>query len=186
MTETVKNTKTDIRAIVEIALMTALLAVCSWISIPFAVPFTLQTFGVFFAMKYLGGKKGTLAVVIYILLGMIGVPVFAGFSGGAAVILGPTGGYIVGFIAMGLIYWLMEKQMKKKFVSYLVLAFGLLMCYLIGTVWFVVVYTKNSGPVGIIQALSWCVFPFIIPDAVKLCLAVFVSGKVKKAMDKVL
>lgn len=70
-----------------------LIAICSWISIPMTVPFTLQTFAVFLAVGVLGGKRGSLAVLIYILLGAVGIPVFAGFSGGIGVLLGNTGGY---------------------------------------------------------------------------------------------
>lgn len=81
-----------------IALFAVLMAVCSWISIPAVVPFTLQTFGVFVAVSVLGGKRGTLAVVLYLLMGVVGLPVFAGFSGGLGVLLGSTGGYIVGFV----------------------------------------------------------------------------------------
>ena len=79
------------------ALGAVIIAVCSWISIPTVVPFTLQTFAVFSVLGLLGGKRGTISVLIYILLGAVGVPVFAGFSGGFGVILGPTGGYIIGF-----------------------------------------------------------------------------------------
>ena len=77
---------------VYIALFAVLIAVCSWISIPTTVPFTLQTFGVFVTVGVLGGKRGSLAVLIYLLLGAIGVPVFAGFTGGMGIMLGNTGG----------------------------------------------------------------------------------------------
>lgn len=81
-----------------IGLFVAVMAICSWISIPATVPFTLQTFAVFMAVGLLGGKRGTIAVLTYVLLGAIGVPVFAGFSGGIGALLGNSGGYIVGFI----------------------------------------------------------------------------------------
>lgn len=83
---------------VYIAVFAVLMAICSWISIPTVVPFTLQTFGVFLAIGVLGGKRGSLAVLVYILLGAIGVPVFAGFTGGIGILLRNTGGYIVGFL----------------------------------------------------------------------------------------
>ena len=92
---------------IEIALFAVLLAVFSWTTIPFAVPFTLQTFGVYVALMLLGGKKGTIAIALYILLGAVGVPVFSGFKGGVGALLGPTGGYIFGFLATGLVYILM-------------------------------------------------------------------------------
>ena len=79
-------------------ILAALIAVCSWISIPTAVPFTLQTFAVFLTLGLLGGRLGTLAVTVYLLLGAVGLPVFAGFHGGLGAFLGATGGYLVGFL----------------------------------------------------------------------------------------
>ena len=95
---TVTATKTKTYDLAYIAIFAVLIAICSWISIPMTVPFTLQTFGVFMAVGVLGGKRGSLAVLVYILLGVIGVPVFAGFSGGLGILLNNTGGYIIGFL----------------------------------------------------------------------------------------
>ena len=89
---TVTATKTRTYDMAYIAIFAVLIAICSWISIPMTVPFTLQTFGVFMAVGVLGGKRGSLAVLVYILLGAIGVPVFAGFSGGFGILLNNTGG----------------------------------------------------------------------------------------------
>ena len=100
--------------LVYIAIGAALIAICSWISIPTAVPFTLQTFAVFFVLLALGGERGTLATLVYVLLGAVGVPVFAGFSGGIGILLGSTGGYIIGFLFTGLIYILFTKFFKKN------------------------------------------------------------------------
>ena len=83
-------------------------------SIPTTVPFTLQTCAVFLAVGVLGGKRGTLSILIYLLLGAIGVPVFAGFTGGIGIVLGTTGGYIIGFLFSGLIMWAMEQLLGKK------------------------------------------------------------------------
>lgn len=175
---TQKNIKT--LDLVYVAIGTALIAICSWISIPTAIPFTLQTFAVFVLMLLLGGKRGTLSVICYILLGAVGLPVFAGFSGGLGVLLGNTGGYIIGFIAMGLIYILFEKLFKDKLVTNIVaLVIGLAACYAIGTVWFMVVYARNTGAVGIATVLGWCVIPFIIPDLIKMALAFVISKRVK-------
>ena len=99
---------------VYIAISAALIAICSWISIPTAVPFTLQTFAVFFVLLLLGGERGTIATLVYVLLGAVGVPVFAGFSGGIGILLGSTGGYIIGFLFVGLIYMLFTKFFKKN------------------------------------------------------------------------
>lgn len=166
-----------------------LIAVCSWISIPSAVPFTLQTFAVFCVLGLLGGKRGTISIAVYILLGIIGIPVFSGFRGGFGVIIGTTGGYIVGFIFMGLIYWLAEVIWKplinsaKPKIAVLrgaVMAFGLLICYAFGTAWFMIAYARSSGPVGLAAALGWCVIPFIIPDIIKLVVSVIITSRLKR------
>ena len=90
---------------VYIAVFAVVMAICSWISIPATVPFTLQTFGVFLAVGVLGGKRGTLSILVYILLGAVGVPVFAGFSGGIGSLFGNAGGYIIGFLMGALVMW---------------------------------------------------------------------------------
>ena len=82
------------RDLAYVAVCAVLMAVCSWISIPAAVPFTLQTFAVFCSLGFLGGKRGTAAILVYLLLGALGIPVFAGFSGGIGILFGTTGGYL--------------------------------------------------------------------------------------------
>ncbi len=155
-----------------ISLFTVMIALCSWLSIPTAVPFTLQTFGVFLAVGVLGGKRGTLAVLVYLLLGAIGIPVFAGFEGGIGCIAGSTGGYIVGFLFSALVMWAMERLFgKKRWVLALSMVLGLIVCYAFGTIWFMSVYAGTTGEIGLFTALGWCVFPYIIPDILKILLA---------------
>ena len=126
---------------VYIAIFAVIIAVCSWISVPMVVPFTLQTFGVFCAVGLLGGKRGTLSVLIYVLLGAVGVPVFAGFSSGIGTLFGVPGGYIMGFIFTALIYWLITAIFGKKLWAIILgMVLGLLACYAFGTIWFMVVY----------------------------------------------
>lgn len=168
---------------VYIAVFAVLMAICSWISIPTAVPFTLQTFGVFLAIGVLGGRKGSLAVLVYILLGVIGVPVFAGFTGGIGILLRNTGGYIIGFLFSALVMWAMEMVLgKKSWVLALSMAVGLAVCYAFGTAWFMVVYAKDAGAIGLATALGWCVFPFVIPDLVKIALAMVLSKRLAAIM----
>ena len=112
---TIAATRSKTYDIVYIAVFAVIMAICSWISIPAAVPFTLQTFGVFIAVGILGGKRGTLSVLVFILLGAIGVPVFAGFSGGIGVLAGTTGGYIIGFLFSALVMWAMENYDECDF-----------------------------------------------------------------------
>ena len=180
-TATVTRSKTY--DMVYIAIFAVLMAIWSWISIPTGVPFTLQTFGVFLAVGVLGGRRGTLAVLVYILLGAIGVPVFAGFTGGIGVLLNNTGGYIIGFLFSALVMWGMEILFgKKTWVLALSMVIGLAVCYAFGTAWFMVVYAKDAGAVGLATALGWCVFPFVIPDLIKIALALALSKRLAVVM----
>ena len=163
-----------------IAMFAVVMAVCAWISIPAAVPFTLQTLGVFLAVGMLGGKRGTLAVLIYLLLGAVGMPVFAGFNGGLGYMLGATGGYIVGFVLSALVMWAVEAALgRKTWVLAVSMVLGLAVCYVFGTAWFMVVYARNSGPIGLMTALGWCVIPYVVPDLVKIALAVGLTRVLK-------
>lgn len=174
------KTKTAFKTtdMVYIALGAVLIAICSWISIPTVVPFTMQTFAVCFLLYAFGGRRGTIAIILYILLGAIGVPVFSHFTSGPGVLLGNTGGYILGFIFMGLIYSLTIRLLgKKMWTDILGMILGLAACYFFGTVWFILIYTRNNGAISIVTALSWCVIPFIIPDLLKLALALLLSKR---------
>jgi len=163
-----------------VAVMAGLIAVCSWISIPTTVPFTLQTFAVFLAVGVLGGRRGAFAVLVYILLGTVGLPVFAGFTGGLGILLGATGGYILGFLFSALLYWAMTQALgERPAVAAAAMVLGLAVCYAFGTAWFMVVYARANGPVGLTAALGWCVIPFIIPDLVKIALAMALTKVLK-------
>ncbi len=169
----------SVKDIVRIAVMSALLVVCSWITVSIPVlnvPFTLQTFAVFFALEFIGGRNGTIAFLIYIVLGAVGVPVFSGFNGGIGHLFGPTGGYLIGFIFSCLIYWAFEKKFGYKSpVHYAILALALVACYLCGTIWFSIYMSK-----GFIPSLAMCVVPFIVPDVLKIALAVLLAVRLKK------
>lgn len=164
-----------------IATGAVLITVCSWLSIPTTVPFTMQTFAVFAVLAMLGGIRGTASIVVYILLGIIGLPVFSGFQSGVGVIMGVTGGYILGFVLTGLIYTLFEKLVGAKLpIIIIALSIGLVACYTFGTAWFMWMYTKNVGEIGLGAALLTCVLPFILPDTAKMALALVISSRVKK------
>ena len=171
--------------LVMVALFAALIAVCAWITVPGAVPFTLQTMGVFLAVGLLGGKRGTAAVLVYILLGAVGMPVFSGFSGGVGRLLGTTGGYIIGFLVAALAMWAMEAIFgKAKWVLPVSMLLGLLLCYAFGTIWFLVLYTQTKGAISVASVLSMCVVPFIIPDLLKIALALLLTSRLSKFIKK--
>ena len=164
-----------------IVVFAVIMAICSWISIPAQVPFTLQTFAVFLAFGVLGGKRGTMAVLVYILLGAVGIPVFAGFTGGIGVLMGNTGGYILGFLGSALVMWALEKLPgKRSVIQIFSMIAGLLVCYTFGTLWFMTVYAGTTGKVGLVTVLGWCVIPFIIPDLIKIGLAYMLAGRIRK------
>lgn len=149
----------------------ALIAVCAWLSVPVGqIAVTMQTFGVFLTLLLMGGKKGTLACGVYLLLGAVGLPVFSGFQGGPGVLLGPTGGYLLGFLLLALCYWLLQKKLGQLPA----LLLGLLVCYGCGTAWFYWMYGGSLWAV-----LMNCVIPYLIPDGIKLLLAVTVRKRLR-------
>ncbi len=174
-----------VRRMAYIALMTALLCICAWITVPFTVPFTMQTFGVFCALLLLGGRDGTLAILLYLLLGGVGLPVFSGFRGGLGSLLGPTGGYLVGFLLIGVCCLLAEPYASgsRKRLA-LVLGAGTLLCYAAGTVWFAAVAAYGGEPKSLWTILLACVLPFIPADAAKLALALVICPRIRRALRK--
>jgi len=161
-------------------LFTAVLAICAWISVPMGdVVITLQTFGIFLTLGLLGGKRGTLAILVYLLLGAVGAPVFSGFRGGLGALLGTTGGYIFGFMLTSLIYWLITSTKDTPLTRLLAMVLGLLLCYGCGSYWYMSQYL-SAGSVTLGLVLLKCVVPYLIPDAVKLILAWLLTGKLKR------
>lgn len=179
--QTVDSNKNKTKDKIFIALCAVLIAVCSWISIPTLIPFTMQNFAVYFTLNFLGGKKGTVSVCIYLLLGIIGLPVYANGTAGIGIIMGMNGGYMIGWIFSGFVIWILEKTIGRKMWAQAVSALvGLLVCYAMGTAWFMVVYAGTAGEIGLWAALGWCVIPFIIPDLAKLGLALWLSQRLQK------
>lgn len=163
------------------ALFAALIAVCAWISIPMGdIAITMQTFGIFLTLGVLGGKRGTVSVAVYLLLGIVGLPVFSGFQGGVGALLGVTGGYIAGFLAAALIYWLITAFGKQKDIFRLLgMVVGLLACYLFGTLWFQFGYLSYGG-LSFGAVLLKCVVPYLLPDAAKLMIAWLLSRRLRQ------
>lgn len=168
------------REISRISLGIALIAVCSWISIPTVIPFTLQTFAVCLVTALLGLKGGLWTVAGYLLLGAVGVPVFSGFRGGPGALLGTTGGYLAGFLFTALTVGLALRRFPFTLPVLLgSMAVGVLMCYCFGTAWFMAVYARSTGPISLATALGWCVLPYLVPDALKILLAAFLARRLR-------
>lgn len=163
------------------ALFAALTAVTSQLSVPIGpVPINLATFSVFLAGAVLGAKYGPLSQVVFVLLGVFGLPVFAGFHGGAQVILGPTGGYLIGYIAAAWLIGLFSTGAGGKILILVgSMVAGMALCYLLGTAWFMF-----STKTGFWASLGLCVFPFLIGDAAKVALAVAIAPQLNKLWRK--
>ena len=149
------------------ALFAALTAVLAQIQLPIGpVPFNLAVFGAFLAGMLLEPAWAAASMGVYMLLGAVGIPVFAGFMGGPAVLLGKTGGYVIGYIFIALATALAVKRSGKLPVIGAAMLAGLLVCYGFGTAWFMAVTGAD-----LVSALGWCVLPFIVPDVCKGVLA---------------
>jgi biotin transport system substrate-specific component len=165
----------NIRRMLYIAVFSAILAVSAWISVPSAVPFTLQTFALFFSFMTLGGASGTVSALIYISLGIVGLPVFSGFGAGLGTILGAGGGFIISFPISGIVYAALEGLFgigRKRKIVYTAISLSII--YILGAAWFSFVYADGTG---FIEALTVTVLPFIIPDILKILLAFYASER---------
>ena len=178
---------------VEITLMSAVLCILSPVTIPVPmspVPFSMATFVVYLAGMLLGAKKGAASVLLYLLIGMVGLPVFSGFSGGIGKLLGPTGGYIIGYIPCALVTGVLVDKgtgryngaAKKQFLwNVFSMVAGTVLCYVFGTVWFIVVMNGTYTPM---QALLVCVVPYLLFELIKILAAVAVAVPIRKVLRK--
>lgn len=158
--------------------MTAVICALAPFSIPIGViPISLTNFAVLLAVYILGMKKGTISLCCYILIGAVGVPVFSGFSGGIAKILGPTGGYIVGFIPLAVITGIFLIKTNKWFFRFLGMVLGTAVLYAFGTAWFCLI----SGA-DLHKALWGCVIPFIPGDLIKIIIVLLIGPPIKKGL----
>ena len=161
-------------------LFAAILTVCAWISIPVGdMVITLQTFGIFLTLGLLGGRYGSVTLLVYLLLGAVGAPVFSGFRGGLGALLGTTGGYIFGFMLTCLFYWLITSRKDSPRTRLAAMVLGLGLCYLCGSWWYMTRYLE-AGAVTFGMVMIKCVVPYLIPDAIKLTLAWLLTGKLKR------
>ena len=174
--------KSDTKAMVFCALFATLIVILAQIQLPLPglVPLSLATFGIMLAGLLLGWQYGLLAVAVYILLGAVGVPVFAGFKGGLAALTGPTGGYIAGYLPYAAIAGLNLKKAQDSFWGRCgLLALGTLACYALGTAWFMYATGRTLG-----ESMTLCVLPFLPGDGVKIALASFLAPRLRKAISK--
>ncbi len=172
-------TRPQTKIMVLCALFAALTAVLSQLSIPLPftpVPINLATLAFFIAGGLLGPVFGAVSLTVYAILGAVGLPVFAQFTGGIGIILGPTGGYILGYIAGAFLTGLIAKRLSQSFWgNILAMTAGMAVCYAMGTAWFMI-----STGTGLLAALGMCVIPFLIGDALKILCAAFLVQRLAR------
>lgn len=177
-------------AIAATAVMTAALCIIAPFSVPVGpVPISLATLVIYLAVYVLGWKMGTVSVLLYLLLGMVGIPVFSGFSGGFVKLAGPTGGYLVGYIPLALISGLFillstklpstDKRATKAILPRLIqvagMVLGTVVLYALGTAWFCIIMDCTAS-----YAMGLCVLPFIPGDLIKILIAILIGPELKK------
>ena len=179
--EKVNKVAIPIKDMAATALLTAMISVIAPFSIMIGpVPLTFATLMVYLAAGTLGWKYGTVSVVLYILLGAVGLPVFSNFEGGFHKIAGVTGGYILGYIPCALATGLVAKASSKKNLAYICgMVIGTLLLYACGTVWFML-QTGNSLPASI----ALCITPFLVGDAMKIMFACVIAPRLEMAFKR--
>ena len=161
------------KSLARCAVFAAVNCICAYICVGSGVVFTMQSFGICLCLQLLGGKWGVASILLYLLLGAAGLPVFSGFRGGMGAFVGPTGGFLFGFLAMGLVYWLLEALTKKPLPGLLA---GFLVLYACGTLWYGLIYGSQGG---FWQILLTCVVPYLLPDGIKLTLSIYLARRLK-------
>ena len=159
--------------------MAAALCVLGPLSVPIgAIPISLSNFVICLTVWLLGPKFGTLSVAVYLLIGLVGVPVFSGYGAGIAKLAGPTGGYLVGYLLLAFIGGLfIEKSKGQPVISGIGLVLGDAACYVLGTIWFMILTGAD-----LVSALGWCVLPYLPGDAVKIVLAAVLTMQLDKRL----
>ena len=175
------ESKWSVREMALIAIMAAVICVLGPLSLPIGpVPISLTNLAVYLAVYILGGKRATISYIVYLLIGMAGVPVFSGFTGGFGKLFGPTGGYLIGFILMALLCGWFIDRMHQRFVwSMLGMIFGTAVCYTFGTVW--LAYQAN---LPMMAALAAGVLPFIPLDLAKMVVAAVAAPQIRHRLVK--
>lgn len=158
-----------------VSVFVAVISVCSFLTVPFAIPLTMQVFGVFLSIGMLGMKKAVFCVLTYVLLGLTGAPVYSNFQGGVQVLLGQTGGFIVGFVLAALVSgFLIDKAADKFKPVFLSMLLGLFICYICGILWLIVGFSFDFKSAIVLNA------PLFIFDVLKIALAAVLSLRLRK------
>ncbi len=170
--------KNNLYTLSRTAVMTAVICVLAPLSIPIGpVPISFTNLAIFLSLYLIGWKMSTISCITYILIGMVGIPVFSGFTGGIGKLLGPTGGYIIGFIFMAILSGLIIDKFRNPAIQFLGLLAGTAVCYALGTAWFCLEASSTLN-----SALALCVFPFIPADLLKIIIAMILGPKLQERL----
>lgn len=176
-----KKKQKRVQSMIFIALFATLMCIGAWIHFPGPVPATMQTFVVFTALGLFGSKNTFIMLLVYIALGAMGLPVFSGFNSGLGALTGPTAGFIWGFLLGVPVFYVFEKYFPQKksliIIGYIIY---ILLHYIPGALWYCRFTVGEINMPGLINSALVTVVPFIIPDAVKLFLALIVVEKIKR------
>ncbi len=171
--------KNRVRNMAAVAVMTALMCVLGPLSVPVGpVPFSLQVFVVYLSVYALGARRGALAVVLYLLIGCVGLPVFSGFAGGPGKLFGPTGGFLVGFVPLAVVSgWFIDRWESNVVVQFAGMLLGLGTLYLFGAVWLAKVANLSFD-----TSMAAAVYPFVPVDALKIVLAILLGRVLRRRL----
>lgn len=164
--------------------ITAVMAAVTCVVSPFSlnvgpIPISLCTLALYLSVYLLGWKRGALSCLIYILLGLVGMPVFSNFSGGLAKVAGPTGGYIVGYLPMVIVAGLFVAWSDKRLVQLLGMILSTALLYLLGTAWYCF---QSQTPVA--DAVMLCVIPFLPGDLIKMGVTIAIGPNIRKRLEQ--
>ncbi|MDO5155252.1 MAG: biotin transporter BioY [Eubacteriales bacterium] len=175
------TSKIQIKDMALIAVMTAVTCVLAPLSIPIGpVPISLTNLAIYFGLYLIGTKKEVISYIVYMIIGLVGIPVFSGFTGGPAKLIGPTGGYIIGFVPMAIVAGLVIDRFRDKIVPcFLGMVVGTIICYALGTAWL-----AYQGQMELKAALFAGVIPFIPGDLIKMGIAAFFGRVIRKRVDR--
>lgn len=181
MNKSNSTTNSKVYQLAIIGVMAAVICVLGPLSIPIGlVPISFTILAIHITLYTLGTKKGTLSLLTYLLVGLVGVPVFSGFSSGPSKLLGPTGGYLIGYIFMALIAgFFIDRFFSKWYLCVAGMVLGTAVCYLFGTAW--LAYQANMSASA---ALAAGVIPFIAGDLVKIAIAALIGPQIRKRLMK--
>lgn len=182
MPETAKTKKITTYQLAVTGLMTALTCILGPMSLalPFTpVPISLTNFVVFLSVWLLGWRLGTVSYLIYLLLGLAGLPVFSGFTGGAGKLLGPTGGYLIGFIFLAILMGIVFERSENRLVRLAGMVLGMIVAYLFGTAWL-----AYQSSMSLLAALVSAVYPFIPGDLVKMLIVLLIGPAIQTRLKR--